>query len=387
MYNSMIKYKQKFKSSKRNKNYITINKARTEKKGGSCYFCVKKLNGGYIMENNNMLDKEFKDLVSFVKQDILKTRFQVQENANIELIKLYFRIGKIISENAKYGSKFIQDFSTSLKLEFPNTAGFSKRNLSRMKKFYEEYKDLSNLPPAVAKLPWTHNCILLDKIKDDKIRNWYAEKCIENGWAKTVLDHQIDLQLYERQALAEKLTNFENNLSTSQSELARDVIKDPYIFELEGIKEKSIEKDIENAMMERIKNILLELGKGFSFVGSQYKISTENQDYYIDMLFYHLELRCYIVVELKNVEFKPEYIGQLSFYVTAVDETLRKEQDNQTIGLLLCKGKDKLSVEWALKGINSPIGVTSYEVRNELPKEILDRLPTEEDINKFMDMN
>lgn len=339
------------------------------------------------MENNNMLDKEFKDLVSFVKQDILKTRFQVQENANIELIKLYFRIGKIISENAKYGSKFIQDFSTSLKLEFPNTAGFSQRNLSRMKKFYEEYKDLSNLPPAVAKLPWTHNCILLDKIKDDKIRNWYAEKCIENGWAKTVLDHQIDLQLYERQALAEKLTNFENNLSTSQSELARDVIKDPYIFELEGIKEKSIEKDIENAMMERIKNILLELGKGFSFVGSQYKISTENQDYYIDMLFYHLELRCYIVVELKNVEFKPEYIGQLSFYVTAVDETLRKEQDNQTIGLLLCKGKDKLSVEWALKGINSPIGVTSYEVRNELPKEILDRLPTEEDINKFMDIN
>ena len=339
------------------------------------------------MKENNMLDKEFKDLVSFVKQDILKTRFNVQENANIELIKLYFRIGKIVSENAKYGNKFIQDFSVSLKLEFPDATGFSTRNLSRMKKFYEKYKDLSNLPPVVAKLPWTHNCILLEKIKDDEIRNWYAEKCIENGWSKTVLDHQIDLQLYERQAIAEKLTNFENKLPTPQSELARDVIKDPYIFELEGIKENSIEKDIENAMMEKIKNVLLELGKGFSFVGSQYKISTENQDYYIDMLFYHLELRCYIVVELKNVEFKPEYIGQLSFYVTAVDETLRKEQDNQTIGLLLCKGKDKLSVEWALKGTNNPIGVTSYEVRNELPKEILDRLPTEEDINKFMDLN
>ena len=230
-----------------------------------------------------------------------------------------------------------------------------------MKKFYEEYKDLSNLPTALAKLPWSHNNLLLDKIKDLQVREWYAEKCYENGWAHSVLAHQIDLQLFERQALAEKLTNFENKLPASQSELARDVIKDPYIFELEG--------------------------KGFSFVGSQYKISTENQDYYIDMLFYHLELRCYIVVELKNVEFKPEYIGQLSFYVTAVDETLRKEQDNQTIGLLLCKGKDKLSVEWALKGTNNPIGVTSYEVRNELPKEILDRLPTEEDINKFMDMN
>lgn len=339
------------------------------------------------MEENNMLDKEFKDLILCVKEDILKTRFEVQTNANIELIKLYFRIGKIVSENAKYGNRFIQDFSTSLKLEFPDTTGFSTRNLSRMKKFYEEYKDLSNLPMALAKLPWSHNNLLLDKIKELNVREWYAEKCFENGWSHTVLDHQIDLQLYERQVISEKLTNFENKLPIPQSELARDVIKDPYIFELEGIKENAAEKDIENAMMEKIKNVLLELGKGFSFVGNQYKISTENQDYYIDMLFYHLDLRCYIVVELKNVEFKPEYIGQLSFYVTAVDETLRKELDNQTIGLLLCKGKDKLSVEWALKGTNTPIGVTSYEVRNELPKEVLEKLPTEEDINKHIDIS
>ena len=339
------------------------------------------------MEENTMLDKDFKDLVLYAKEDILKTRFKVQENANMELIKLYFRLGKIVSENVKYGNKFIEDFSIALKLEFPNTTGFSTRNLSRMKKFYEEYKDLSNLPMALAKLPWSHNNLLLDKVKELNVRKWYAEKCIENGWSYTVLDHQIDLQLYERQAIAKKLTNFENKLPAMQSELARDVIKDPYIFELEGIKEEVIEKDIENAMMEKIKNVLLELGKGFSFVGNQYKVSTENNDYYIDMLFYHLDLRCYIVVELKNTEFKPDYIGQLSFYVTAVDETLRKEQDSQTIGLLLCKGKDKLSVEWALKGTNTPIGVTSYEVRNELPQEILDKLPTEEDINKHIDIN
>ena len=331
------------------------------------------------MEENNMLDKEFKDLVLYAKQDILKTRYEVQENANMELIRLYFRLGKIVSENAKYGNNFIKDFSIALKLEFPDSTGFSTRNLSRMKKFYEEYKDLSNLPMALAKLPWSHNNLLLDKVKELHVREWYAEKCFENGWAYSVLDHQIDLQLYERQAISDKLTNFENKLPIPQSELARDVIKDPYIFELEGIKENAVEKDIENAMMEKIKNVLLELGKGFSFVG--------NQDYYIDMLFYHLDLRCYIVVELKNVEFRPEYIGQLSFYVTAVDETLRKELDNQTIGLLLCKGKDKLSVEWALKGTNTPIGVTSYEVRNELPKEVLDKLPTEEDINKHIDIN
>ena len=339
------------------------------------------------MEENKMLDKDFKDLVLYAKEDILKTRFKVQENANMELIKLYFRLGKIVSENVKYGNKFIEDFFFFLKLEFPDTTGFSTRNLSRMKKFYEEYKDLSNLPMALAKLPWSHNNLLLDKVKELNVRKWYAEKCIENGWSYTVLDHQIDLQLYERQAIAKKLTNFENKLPAMQSELARDVIKDPYIFELEGIKEEVIEKDIENAMIEKIKNVLLELGKGFSFVGNQYKVSTENNDYYIDMLFYHLDLRCYIVVELKNTEFKPDYIGQLSFYVTAVDETLRKEQDSQTIGLLLCKGKDKLSVEWALKGTNTPIGVTSYEVRNELPQEILDKLPTEEDINKHIDIN
>ena len=333
------------------------------------------------------IDKNFKDLIIKAKEDILATRYSIMQNANSEVIQLYFRLGKIISENVKYGNKFIQNFSTSLRLEFPNTDGFSERNLSRMKKFYEEYKDLSILPTSLAKLPWSHNMLLLEKIKDLAVREWYANKCLENGWSHIMLDHQIDLQLYERQALPEKLTNFKDKLSIAQSELARDVIKDPYIFELEGIKEDAIEKEIENAMMERIKNVLLELGKGFSFVGNQYKISTENQDYYIDMLFYHLDLRCYIVVELKNVEFKPEFIGQLSFYTTAIDKILKKEQDMPTIGLLLCKGKDKLSVEWALEGTNSPIGVSSYEVRNKIPKEIMDKLPTEDDINRYINLN
>lgn len=331
-----------------------------------------------------MLEKDFKNLILQAKQDILATRYNVMQHANSELIMLYFRLGKIVSENASYGNKFIKNFSTSLRIEFPNTDGFSERNLSRMKKFYEEYKDLSILPTALAKLPWSHNMLLLDKVKDLEIRKWYAEKCFENGWSHTVLEHQIDSGVYERQVLAEKLTNFNKKLPLPQSELARNIMKDPYIFELEGIKDDYIEKDIENAMLEKIKNILLELGKGFSFVGSQYKISTENQDYYIDLLFYHLELRCYIVVELKNTEFKPEFAGQLSFYVTAVDETIRKEYDNQTIGLLLCKGKDRLSVEWSLKSTNAPIGVSSYEISKMLPKEVLEKLPTEEELNMYI---
>lgn len=331
-----------------------------------------------------MLEKDFKNLILQAKQDILATRYNVMQYANSELIMLYFRLGKIVSENASYGNKFIKNFSTSLRIEFPNTDGFSERNLSRMKKFYEEYKDLSILPTALAKLPWSHNMLLLDKVKDLEIRKWYAEKCFENGWSHTVLEHQIDSGVYERQVLAEKLTNFNEKLPLPQSELARNIMKDPYIFELEGIKDDYIEKDIENAMLEKIKNVLLELGKGFSFVGSQYKISTENQDYYIDLLFYHLELRCYIVVELKNTEFKPEFAGQLSFYVTAVDETIRKEYDNQTIGLLLCKGKDRLSVEWSLKSTNAPIGVSSYEISKMLPKEVLEKLPTEEELNMYI---
>lgn len=331
-----------------------------------------------------MLEKDFKDLILQAKQDILATRYNLMQHANTELIMLYFRLGKIVSENASYGNKFIKHFSTSLRLEFPNTEGFSERNLSRMKKFYEEYKDLSILPTVLAKLPWSHNMLLLDKVKDLEIRKWYAEKCFENGWSHTVLEHQIDSGVYERQVLAEKLTNFNEKLPLPQSELARDIMKDPYIFELEGIKDNYIEKDIENAMLEKIKNVLLELGKGFSFVGNEYKVSTENQDYYIDLLFYHLELRCYIVVELKNTEFKPEYAGQLSFYVTAVDETIKKEYDNQTIGLLLCKGKDRLSVEWSLKSTNAPIGVSSYEIAKSLPKEVLEVLPTEEELNMYI---
>lgn len=176
------------------------------------------------------------------------------------------------------------------------------------------------------------------------------------------------------------------SLSSKQSELVKEIMKDPYIFELENIKEDSMEKDIEKAMMERIKNILLELGKGVSFIGNQYKISTDKVDYYIDMLFYHVELRCYIVVELKTVPFKPEFVGKLSFYITAVDDILRRDGDNQTIGLLLCKNKDRLSVEWSLKSINSPIGVSSYEVQNKIPKNILDKLPTEEELNMYINI-
>ena len=308
-------------------------------------------------------------------------------NANKELINMYFRMGKNISQNVKYGTNFISILSRTLKLEFSNSTGFSERNLWRMKAFYEQYKDFSILPPAVAELPWTHNYTLLEKVKDLDKRLWYAEECLKNGWSKSVLIHQIELELYERQKLANKFTNFNQHIELkNNNDLANEILKDPYIFELEGLKKEYIEKELEEHMITKIRDVLLELGKGFCFIGNQYKISTDNHDYFIDMLFYHLDLRCYIVVELKATEFKPEFVGQLGFYVKSIDKTLKKEIDNQTIGLLLCKEKDRLSVEWALDFINVPIGISSYNVINKAQKDILDKLPTERDINMYIDL-
>ncbi len=255
-----------------------------------------------------------------------------------------------------------------------------------MKKFYLEYKDNEILPPAVAKLPWTHNIMLIEKIKEKEKRFWYANESANNNWSKVVLDHQIDMNLYERQAIADKENNFKNTLLEPQSDLANDLQKDPYIFNLTLLKEKYVEKELEDSMVERIRDVLLELGNGFSFIGKQYKLVVGNNDYFIDMLFYHLKLHCYVVVELKVVPFKPEFIGQLNFYLTAMDEQVKDKMDASSIGLLLCKSKEKLTVEYSLKGIDKPIGVSSYEISKYLPKDILESLPTEEDINLHIDI-
>ena len=254
-----------------------------------------------------------------------------------------------------------------------------------MKTFYNEYKNDELVQQLVAQLPWGHNLLLIEKIKDNETRKIYAEATIKNGWSRNVLAMQIESNYHLR--IGSNINNFNNLLPSTDSDLANNSFKDPYIFDFITLKEDFKEKELEEALLTKIRDVLLELGKGFSFVGNQYKISTADNDYYIDLLFYHLELRCYIVVELKAGKFKPEYTGQLGFYVTAVDETLRKENDNPTIGLLLCKDKDRLSVDWSLKSTSVPVGVSSYEVKNILPKEVLDKLPTEEDLNLHIDIN
>ena len=331
-----------------------------------------------------MLEKDFKDVINSIKQEIKITQLNIMITVNKSLMLLYFNVGKLISENSKYGNKFIEQLESELRIDFPNLKGFSVRNLKYMQKFYIEYKDYPKVQQLVAQLPWGHNILLMDKFKDIETRNIYAENIISNGWSRNVLAIQIDTGFHLR--IGKSDNNFKSILPSIESDLAKNTLKDPYIFEFLNLKDKYKESELEELMVQKIRDVLLELGKGFSFVGNQYKISTENKDYYIDLLFYHLDLRCYIVVELKTSDFKPEYTGQLSFYITAVDEVLKKETDNSTIGLLLCKNKDRLSVEWSLKSVNTPIGVSSFEVNKILSKEILDKLPTEEDINLHIDI-
>ena len=323
--------------------------------------------------------EDFRSIINDIKNEIRTTQIKVAIETNKSLINLYFKLGKILNDNYKYGNKFIDKISRELRIEFPNTDGFSVRNLKYMKKFYLEYKDDAVVQRIVAQLPWRHNIVLMSKIKDNKTRKIYAKATINNGWSSDMLVMQIESDYHLR--IGNSSNNFKLSLPDINSDLANNTIKDPYIFDFLTLKENYKEKELEVAMINKIKDVLIELGKGFSFVGNQYKISTDNNDYYIDLLFYHLDLRCYIVIELKTTEFKPEYIGQIGFYVTAVNETLKKETDNQTIGLLLCKSKDRLTAKWALKSTNVPIGISSYELNKYIPKDILQKLPTEEDLN------
>ena len=331
------------------------------------------------MENSIDISK-YKEIFENIRQEILKSQYRAMQAVNTEMIYLYWNIGKIISENIEWGNKFVDNLSIDLKNEFPNIQGFSVRNLRNMRKFYEEYPDIEILQTLSAKLTWSHNILLINKIKDMEIRKWYMKETIKNGWSHDVLADQIKYKLYERQAIAEKVTNFENTLPDVQSDLAMQTMKDPYIFDFIVLKGQVKEKQIEDAMIEKIKNVLIELGNGFAFVGNQYKITVSDIDYFIDLLFYHLELRCYVVVELKARKFKPTDAGQLNFYLSAIDDMLRKDGDNPTIGILLCKEKDKLTAEYALKDINKPVGVSEYKLLQDIPEYLQSQLPKAEEI-------
>jgi predicted nuclease of restriction endonuclease-like (RecB) superfamily len=255
-----------------------------------------------------------------------------------------------------------------------------------MAKFADIYKDFEIWQTVSAKLSWSHNVALIDKIKDDNERLWYAKQTVENGWSLNVMHLQIESKLYECQAIADKTTNFKDRLPAPQSDLAQQILKDPYIFDFVEHRRGMVEREVEDELVNHIAKFLLELGKGFSFVGQQYHLEVENEDFYIDLLFYHLDLRCYVVVELKTGAFKPEYAGKLNFYISAVDSMLKKSIDNPTIGILLCREKKKLIAEYALRDIKKPMGVSEFKMTSTLPKKFKDILPTAEDIESRLQL-
>ena len=331
------------------------------------------------MENEIDIGK-YKQIFENIKQEVLKSQYKAMQIVNKELIFMYWHIGKIIGDNSKWGNKFIDSLSIDLKLEFPKVTGFSVRNLKYMKKIAEEYPDFEFVQQVVAQIPWGHNIILMDKVKNIEERKWYIKQSIINGWSRSLLTMQIESKLYERQVVAEKVTNFPATLPDIQSDLAIQTMKDPYLFDFISLKGKVKEIEIEKAMIDKIKDVLIELGKGFAFVGEQYKITVSEKDYYIDLLFYHLKLKCYVVVELKAREFEPTDAGQLNFYLSAIDDLVKDETDNATIGLLLCKNKDNFTAEYALRNISSPIGVSEYKLLEDMPEYLKSQLPKVEEI-------
>lgn len=327
--------------------------------------------------------QNYTQTLTLLKQKIKSAQLKATLAVNAELINLYWEIGKTILEKQDsegWGQGVINKLSKDLKSSFPEMKGFSPRNLGYMKKFAETYPDFSILQQLVAKLPWGHNVFLMDKTKTEKERLWYAQKAIECGWSRNVMVHQIESGLYNRQAIADKTTNFKTTLPTSQSELVHNMIKDPYKLDFLGVGSEAQEKEIENALVTHMKKFLLELGVGFAFVGQQYHLEVGTQDFYIDLLFYHLKLRCYVVIELKSVKFQPEFAGKLNFYLSVVDDKLRHPDDKPSIGILLCKGKDNVVAEYALKDVNKPIGVSEYTLTQAIPDEIKTDLPTIEEL-------
>jgi predicted nuclease of restriction endonuclease-like (RecB) superfamily len=329
------------------------------------------------------LSTEYQELLISLKQRIRTSQIRAALAVNRELILLYWQIGReILTRQSQqgWGAKVIDRLSQDLRQEFPELKGLSRTNLLYMRAFAEAYAEEQIVQQVVGQIPWGHNLIILDKVKDSAARRWYAQAVTTNGWSRNILAIQIESQLYQRQGQA--VTNFDTTLPPAQSDLATATLKDPYIFDFLSLGKEVQERELENALVEHIERFLLELGSGFAFVGKQFELVVGGQDFRLDLLFYHLKLRCYVVIELKVDEFKPEYAGKLNFYLSAVDDLLRHPDDAPTIGILLCRSKNGVVAEYALRDINKPMGVAEWTeaLTKSLPDPLVSKLPSIEEL-------
>lgn len=349
---------------------------------------------------------EYKSWIDDIKKRIRQAQIKAAIKVNYELLDLYWELGKDIvkkQESTKWGDAFLKTMSKDLQKAFPDLSGLSPQNLKHIRYWYKFYSqeeiglqpvtqlenstnDVSNKPTLqeieklIKSIPWGHNQRIMYKCKNRKEALFYVQKTMDNSWSRNVLEHQIDANLYERQGKA--ITNFQVKLPEPQSDLAEQTLKDPYNFDFLSLREKYDEKELEDALVNQITQFLLELGTGFSYIGRQVPLLVGKTEFRMDLLFYHVRLHCYVVVELKTEKFKPEFAGKLNFYVTAVNKNLKAEQDNQTIGILICKDKDDVVAEYALEDMSQPIGIAQYEFTKVLGKEFRSSLPTIEEIEQ-----
>ena len=325
----------------------------------------------------------YTDWLGELKTQIHEAQQRAAQALNLELVLLYWKIGKAIlvrQDKQGWGTKVVDRLAHDLRATFPDMQGFSVRNLKYMRAFALAWPDEVFVQAALHKLPWYHHLALLDKLDTPETRRWYAAKAIEHNWSRNVLVMQIETHLLERSGKA--VTNFPATLPKPQSDLARESLKDPYRFDFLGLSDEAQEREIEHALVKHVTEFLLELGAGFAFVGQQVLLDVGGDDFFIDLLFYHLKLRCYVVIELKGGKFKPEHLGQLGFYLTAVDRQVKSEHDNPTIGLLLCKSKNKIVAEYALGDKSQPMGIAEYKLLESLPAELQTSLPSIEQIER-----
>lgn len=333
-----------------------------------------------------LLPTSYAPLLADLKARVRAAQVKAALSVNSELIQLYWHIGREIlrcQSEQGWGAKVVERLAKDLRTEFPEVKGFSRSNMLYMRAFAEAFPDRTIVQQLAGQIPWFHSCTLLDKVKDVTARLWYARKTLEHGWSRAVLTVQIETRLHERSGKA--ITNFDRTLPPAQSDLAREALMDPYTFDFLSLGEAAQERDLERGLVQHIQQFLLELGAGFSFVGRQVRIEVGGDEYSLDLLFYHLRLRCFVVVDLKMKPFEPEFAGKMNFYLSAVDDQMRHPDDAPTIGLLLCKdSRNRLKIEYALRDVKKPIGVAEWQTRlvESLPKKLRGSLPTVEELER-----
>jgi predicted nuclease of restriction endonuclease-like (RecB) superfamily len=321
------------------------------------------------------------EFLTDIKAKIRQSQYEALKKVNKTLLSLYWNIGKDIVEKQEkfgWGKSIVETLSKDLQNEFPGMNGFSPANLWRNRSFYASYQANEKLAPMVREISWSHNLVIMERCKEELEREFYIQMTRKFGWSKNVLIHQIEEKSYEKYLLSQ--TNFDQALPEKYKNQAKLAVKDEYNFEFLEIGEKHSERELENALINNIRNFLLELGSDFTFVGNQYRLTIGDEDFYIDILLYHRKLKSLVAIELKTGNFKPEYAGKMNFYLTVLDDTIKYEGENASIGIIICKGKNKTLVEYALRSTTSPIGVSNYKLTETLPKEYKNLLPTPQEI-------